>query len=600
VISDAGPFHGITKVVNVLSITRGSFLAQLNGSDLGRAKHGSNHFGYKSVLPDLVIVMSNVSSFYRMLREVLAGGIPFASLGSVNESKSRRYARKKKGALPGFDLATFASSIMMSSRNPTSKKLFPLIILTIAPLLQAQQPAGASSPPSISLPGSQSPFLGSEPEGKATAEVLQINFKDAIDRGLRANLGLLLSSDQTITARGERWKELSNLLPNVDARIQENVQTQGLAALGFNKIFKPGTGPAGFSNIPRVIGPFNYFDARANVSQSLFNFKNIEKTRAANESLKSAQYSYKDARELVVLAVGNSYLIAIASAARIETAEAQLNNAQALYNKAADQQKAGLSPAIDTLRSQVELQTRQQELIQARNDFAKQSLSLARIIGLPPGQQFVLTEKAPYQTLTPLPLEVYLQRAYGSRSDYQAALAQVRAAELSRRAAAAGRYPSLDLDANYGGIGVTPAHSNGTWQVNGSLSIPIFEGGKVHSDVLEAEAQLKQARSQLGDLRGRIDYEVRASLLDLDAAAQQVEVARSAIDLAEQTLTQAQDRFTAGVADNLEVVQAQESVAGAHESYIQSLYAHNLAKVELARAIGDAEQGVKQYLKGEH
>jgi outer membrane protein TolC len=291
--------------------------------------------------------------------------------------------------------------------------------------------------------------------------------------------------------------------------------------------------------------------------------------------------------------------MAIATAARIETTDAQVKNSQALYNKAVDQQKAGLNPAIDTLRSQVELQTRQQQLIAARNDFAKQKLSLARVIGLPPGQEFLLTEKAPYQALTPLPLETYLQRAYAARSDYQAAQAQVRAAELSRRAATAGYYPSLDLNANYGDIGVTPAQSNGTWQVNGGLNIPIFAGGKVHSDVLEADAQLKQARSQLTDLRGRIDYEVRASLLDLSSAAEQVEVARSSVELAEQTLTQSEDRFTAGVADNLEVVQAQESVASAHETYIQSLYAHNLAKIELARAIGDAEQGVKRYLKGE-
>jgi outer membrane protein TolC len=449
-----------------------------------------------------------------------------------------------------------------------------------------------NSAPSISLPGSQSPFTGSEPEGKATSEVLPLNLQEAIDRGLRNNLGLLLSSDQTIMARGERWKELSNLLPNLSARVQEDVQTQSLTALGFKSNVFP-------FPVPRVIGPFNYFDARASVSQSLFNFKDLEKERAASESLRSAQYSYKDARELVVLAVGNAYLMAIATAARIETTDAQVKNSQALYNKAVDQQKAGLNPAIDTLRSQVELQTRQQQLIAARNDFAKQKLSLARVIGLPPGQEFLLTEKAPYQALTPLPLETYLQRAYAARSDYQAAQAQVRAAELSRRAATAGYYPSLDFNANYGDIGVTPAQSNGTWQVNGGLNIPIFTGGKVHSDVLEADAQLKQARSQLADLRGRIDYEVRASLLDLNSAADQVEVARSSVELAEQTLTQSEDRFTAGVADNLEVVQAQESVASAHETYIQSLYAHNLAKIELARAIGDAEQGVKRYLKGE-
>jgi outer membrane protein TolC len=486
---------------------------------------------------------------------------------------------------------TFSKAKMPRSLfRPTKFVACALILLGGVAGILAQNSAPV---PSITLPGSQSPFTGSEPEGKASPQVLQLSFQEAIDRGLRNNLGLLLSGDQTIMARGERWKELSNLLPNVSARVQEDVQTLSLTALGLKSNVFP-------FPVPRVIGPFNYFDARASLSQSLFNFHDIEKERAASASLKSAQYTYKDARELVVLAVGNAYLVAIASAARIDTTDAQVKNAQALYNKAVDQQRAGLNPAIDTLRSQVELQTRQQQLIAARNDFEKQKLSLARVIGLPPGQEFVLTEKVPYQALTPLPLEVYLQRAYASRSDYQAAQTQVQAAEFSRRAATAGHYPTLDFNANYGDIGVTPAQSNGTWQVNGGLNIPIFAGGKVHSDVLEADAGLKQARSQLNDLRGRIDYEVRASLLDLSSAAEQVEVARSSVDLAEQTLAQSEDRFTAGVTDNLVVVQAQESVASAHENYIQSLYAHNLAKIELARAIGDAEQGVKRYLKGEH
>jgi len=465
-----------------------------------------------------------------------------------------------------------------------------LVLVFSATALMGQ----TSSPvPSVSLPGSQSPYTGSEPEGQATSQVLQIGFQEAINRGLRNNLGLLLASDQTIQAKGERWKELSNLLPDFGARVQEDAQTTSLTALGFKSNVFP-------FPIPRVIGPFNYFDARLSLTQSLFNFQNIEQERAADERLKSANYNLKDARELVVLAVGNAYLLAIASSARIETAEAQVENAQALYNKAADQLKAGLTPSIDALRSQVELQTREQQLIAARNDYAKQKLSLARIIGLPTGQEFVLTEKAPYEALTPQPVETYLERAYTSRADYRAAQAQVRAAEFVRRGATAGHYPTLDLSANFGDIGTTPGQSNGTWQVNGGINIPIFAGGKTHSDVLQAEAQLKQARSQLNDLRGRIDYEVRASLLDLNSAAQQVEVARSSVDLAEQALTQSRDRFAAGVTDNLEVVQAQEAVASAHESYIESLYAHNLAKVELARAIGDAEQGVERYLKGKN
>jgi outer membrane protein TolC len=470
--------------------------------------------------------------------------------------------------------------------------LFSVFLLTV--VVGAQTQNSSTTPPSI-----PQQYLGSQPEGNASSEVLQIDFKEAIDRGLRNNLGALLASDQTQTARGERWKELSELLPNLSARLMENVQNESLAALGFDKLLPllspPGTNIYAF---PHTIPTFNYFDARATLNQSVFSYKNIQNERASEESLKAAQFSYKDAREVVVLAVGNAYLEAIAAAARVETAEAQVKNAQALYDKAADQLKAGLIPAIDSLRAQVELQTRQQQLIVARNDLAKQRLTVARAIGLPMGQQFVLTEKAPYQSLTALPVETYLEKAYASRPDYQAAVAQVRAAELSRQAAAAGHLPTVDITANLGDIGVTPAHSNGTWQVTGGLNIPIFAGNKTHSDVLEADAQLKTARAQLGDLRGRIDYEVRTALLDLNAAADQVEVARSSVTLAEQTLAQSQDRFTAGVTDNLEVVQAQEALASAHESYIQSLYAHNLSKVELAYAIGDAEAGVKRFLKG--
>jgi outer membrane protein TolC len=499
--------------------------------------------------------------------------------------------RETSGSLRFSYEGTFSKLEMLRSFSyPKGCKAALTLVLLLTMRLMAQQSVPA---PSISLPGSQSPYMGSQTEGTATPEVLQIGFQDAIDRGLRNNLGLLLSSDQTITARGERWKELSDLLPNFGARIQEDVQTESLAALGFKGNLFP-------FPLPRLLGPFNYFDARVSLSQSLFSFKQLETERAAVESLKSAQHSLKDARELVVLAVGNAYLLAIADAARIETSNAQVITAQALYDKAADQEKAGVNPTIDTLRAQVELQTRQQQLIAARNDYAKQKLSLARVIGLPPGQEFALTEKAPYQALTPLPVDVYLQRAYASRADYQAAEEQVHASELLRRAATAGHYPSLDLSANFGDIGVTPGQSNGTWQVDGGINIPIFAGGKTHSDVLEAEAQMRQARQQLSDVRGRIDYEVRASLLDLTAAADQVEVALSSVNLAEQALTQSRDRFSAGVTDNLEVVQAQESVASAHESYIDSLYAHNLAKVELARAVGDAEQGVERFLKGQH
>jgi len=452
--------------------------------------------------------------------------------------------------------------------------------------------SSATSIPSSVGSLNQNPFTGSVAEGKVSPEVLPLSFKDAIDRGLRNNLGLLLQSDSVIAARGQRWKELSDLLPNLSAGVSENVAQQNLAALGLRF---PSNSP--FGKIPQIVGPYGYFDARVYWSQSLFNLKSLDRERGAAANLQAARYSYKDARDLVVLAVGNAYLQAIAGAARVDTAQAQVQTAQALYGKTSDQQKAGVSPAIDTLRAHVELQTRQQELIVVRNDYAKQKLALARAIGLPTGQEFTLTEKVPYAPLAALGLEESLQRAYASRSDYQAALQQVRSAEHFRNAATAEHFPSLGFAANYGDLGVTPGNSHGTFQVSGSLNIPIFPGGKIHADVLQAEATLRQNRAQLGDLRGRIEYEIRTALLDLAAANEQVQVAQSSVDLANQTLLQARDRFAAGVTDNLEVVQAQESVAAANENYISSLYAHNLAKIELARAIGYAEEGVKRYFQ---
>ncbi|HXM59570.1 MAG TPA: TolC family protein [Terriglobales bacterium] len=448
--------------------------------------------------------------------------------------------------------------------------------------------ASQSGNPGAAL--SQSPFSGSVPEGKPTAEVLPLSFKDAIDRGLRNNLGLLLQSDTSLTAQGEKWKELSELLPHVSATVSQSVEQIDLPALGFR---------LNFPGIPTVIGPVGVFQSGVYLTQSVFDYHAIERKRGASYNERAALYNLKNARDLVVLAVGNSYLVALAGSARVDTAQADVETAQALYDKAADQQKAGTIPAIDALRAHVELQSRQQQLIVARNDYAKQKLTLGRVIGLPPGQEFSLTTAAPYEPLTTLPLEQDLQRAYASRPDYLAAAQQVRSSEEFRRAATAEYYPSLGIAGDYGAAGIRPGSSHNVYEVGATLNIPIFAGGRTHADVLEAEATLRQSRQQLENLRGQIDYEVRSARLDLNAAADQVEVARSSVDLANQTLEQARDRFSAGVTDNLEVVQAQDALTSAKETYISALYSHNLAKIELAKAVGFAEEGVKQYLQNQ-
>ena len=462
---------------------------------------------------------------------------------------------------------------------------------TATSLAQTETTPGPSTP-GQAIPGTTgvSPFAGSVP-AKLVPGVMPLSLQEAIDRGLKQNLGLLLSNADIRSARGQRWEQLSALLPHVTAAPYVAESKININELGFG-------GLASQLDLPPSIGPFSYLDARASVTDTLFDWKAINAIRAASQNLKSASYTFKDARDLVVLAVGYSYLQAIADEARVETAGAQVNTAQAVYDQATDQVNAGTSPDIDGLRAKVELQTRQQQLIQAKNNFAIQKLTVSRVIGLAPGQEFEFTDKSPYQPFEDVTVDEALKRAYASRSDYQAAMNDLRAAEFSRRAALGGYLPSLSVNADYGLAGSHPSTATPVADVRGTLTIPIFQGGSVHGDVLQADARLEQSRERLENLRAQIDSDVRAALLNLQSAADQVSVARSNIDLAEQTLVQSRDRFSAGVTDTVEVVQSEESVASAHEQYISSLYNYNYAKISLVRAQGVAEAGVKEYFKG--
>lgn len=440
-------------------------------------------------------------------------------------------------------------------------------------------------------PSSQtSPYNGSVPT-ELVPGVLKVSLQDAIDRGLKTNLGALLASSDIQSAQGQRWQQLSALLPHVSAAPYVAASQVNLKEVGFNFSI-PGVA------IPSVVGPFSYFDARASVTTNLFSWGAIQGERAATQRLQSSRHTYNDARDLVVLAVGYNYLLAVADGATIDTAQAQVNTAQALFTQAEDQVQAGTSPAIDALRNHVELQTREQQLIQAKNDYAIQRLTLARVIGLAPGQQFELTDKSLYQPFTGITLDEALKQAYASRSDYQAALADVHASEYTLSAAKAERYPSLGFSADYGVAGSHADQSHGVMDVRGTLNVPIFTGGATHGDILQAQAQLTQARERLANMHAQIDQDVRTALLNLQSSSDLVNVAKSNIDLANQTLAQSRDRFSAGVTDSVEVVQSEEQVASANQQYISSLYNFNYAKIALARAMGKAEQGVKEYFKG--
>jgi len=426
--------------------------------------------------------------------------------------------------------------------------------------------------------------------GAVSPAPLALTLHDAIDRGLKANLGLLVAASTSELSRGQRLQALSALLPEAHAEVSETDEQLNLKTLGFN-VSIPGV------NIPSISGPFHYTDARAYASWNAFDYSARKNYRSAQENGRAAQLSVMDARDLVVQATASAYLQIIADASRVQAIRSQVETAQALYDRTVDQQNAGTAAGIDVLRSQVELKQQQQRLRGQTNQFDKDKLALSRVIGLPPGQEFNLAETAPFSPLTSLTQDQALSTALAQRPDYKSYQARVRAAEDSLRAARGERYPTAAITANYGDVGYTLASSHGTFGVTASASVNIFDGGRIGADVIQAQASLKQRQDELADLGGQIDYQVRASFLDIQTAADQVAVAQDNLVLANQTLTQARDRFAAGVTDNIEVVQAQESVASASDNLISSLYAHNVAKIGLARALGDAEQGIQKLME---
>ncbi|MGB6945831.1 MAG: TolC family protein [Bryobacteraceae bacterium] len=442
----------------------------------------------------------------------------------------------------------------------------------------------------LTLLGQPSQFQGSVPMGTATPAPLPLTLRGAIDRGLKANLGLLVSDSTSDIARGQRLQSLSALLPSVYGQVSQTEEQLSLSTIGFNFSF-PG------ASIPRVVGPFHYTDARAFASWSAFDYSARKNYRAAQESERAARLSVQDARDVVVQAVAAGYLDIIADASRTSAIRSQVQTAQALYDRASDQHSAGTSPAIDVLRAQVELKQQQQRLLAQENQFAKDKLTLGRVIGLPPGQDFDIAESVPFSPLTSITEEQALRTALDQRTDYQSYRAQVRAAEDSVNAARGQRYPTGLITADYGDVGPTLANSHGTFTFTTSARFNIFDAGRISADVIQAKAALKQRQEELADLGAQIDYQVRTAFLDIRTASDQVAVAESNLDLANQTLVQARDRFSAGVTDNIEVVQAQESVATANDNLIDALHSHNLAKVALARALGGADQGIQRVME---
>jgi outer membrane protein TolC len=438
----------------------------------------------------------------------------------------------------------------------------------------------------------QGPYTGSASSVAAMPFSGHLAFREAIQRGLIYNLGAIGLAQSVRQASGASQAVRSALLPNLNSTVSENFLTENLKAFGFHFSFP------GFS-LPTIVGPFNYFDARVRLTQDVLDLTAINNYRASNEVLRSNEQSARDARDLVVLAVGGTYLQVIAAKARVDSARAQLDTANALYQQALQQRGVGLIAQVDVNRSEVQALSNQQRLLSLQNDLAKQKIDLARLIGLPPTDQYDVTDDVPLPATPAIEFDAALKQAFDRRADLKAAESQVRAAELARSAARSELLPSVSVSADIGEIGVNPGQAFGTYTVAGSVKIPIWQGGRAKGDLEEANAALAQRRAEIEDLKSLIESQVRKAYLDMQAAERQVDVARKNVDVSRETMDLTKQRFEAGVTDSVEVVQSQQTVATAELDYINSEFALNLAKLSMARSIGGATETLSLSLKGQ-
>lgn len=435
-------------------------------------------------------------------------------------------------------------------------------------------------------------YQGSILDPKAPQGSLTLTIADAISRGLRFNLGGVSADVSLRQARAQRLAALSLMLPNIYATLSEtsakiDLQTEGLSAGVLGKGISP----------PTTVGPFHYYSALANVSEDL-SFTALHNIRQETALAQAAQMSAANARELIVLAVGGTYLRVIANQANVVSQEAQVKQAQASYKLADDEYQVGTKTIIDSNKSLVELRTQQQRLSALRGDLFKETMQLARLIGLPAGQQLVLSEKLPAEIPNTVPIEEGIKAALQMRPDLKAARLQLKAAVEARRASKSEYLPSLSVNGNYGVEGINPNKGVSTYQISAGVRIRVFDSGRVKADVDQADAAVTQWQAQYDDLQAAVDLDVRQAYVDLQVASEQLKVAQENRQLAAETLKQSIDRFSSGVTNSVEVVQSQETVASAEQDYISTLFSLNLSRISLAKATGQAEQLMTHMLKG--
>ncbi len=457
--------------------------------------------------------------------------------------------------------------------------------------------AGAQAPNPSSA---ANPFYGSITAQPATDNTIQLSLDDAIHRGLENNLGLKQAEYSENAIHGQKLQALQEFLPTISLSGDSGFHQYNLAAQGFGpkvidkfaKLFPGGLPPGSFSLITRA----TVTEGLIHYNQTLFSGPVIAGWRAAGAATRAAHFNTTRARGEVVQQVATAYLHAIAAASEVDNAKALIQVDQVAFNQAHDAHLAGTASNLDELRARVQLQAQQQALIAAQNNLDKDLILLKREIGLDPGQNVTLSDRAPYGELASQTPEEVRAIALKSRQDYQNLQNTVQELRAVHAAYRSQRLPTLSFSGDYGVTQIGGVGSHGTFSAVGTLSFPIFREARLRGDEQASQAQLDSANSQLEDLRGKIDQQVRSALLDVDATAKLVEVARSNVELATRALSDETDRVNAGVDDNLPLVTAQATLATAQNNLVESLYQYNLSKLALARASGVLEQQYRVYL----
>lgn len=413
----------------------------------------------------------------------------------------------------------------------------------------------------------------------------RLTLRDAIQRGLQANLSVLVADTRVEEAEGTRTRRLSAaVLPRVTGQSYANLQNRSLEAFG---ISAPG--------LPAVVGPFSNYDFRLYAQQNILDLSTYRSWKASERALDSSKMDYQDARDLIIRSVASLYLNGQSAQARVEAAQTRVTDSSTLYQLANDKHGAGTATGVDVLRAQVQLANDKQALLVAQNQYKQALLALARNLGMSPATRLELAEALRYEPLTEPQAEGVVPSALLARPDYLSLASQRQELVEQQRSSHARYYPKFSINGNYGELGRSIGSALGTGLIQGQMDITLFDRDR-GGEAQELASQLKRVDDQIDDFRRGIEEEIREALLNLESAANQVAVAKEGQDLAQRELEMTQDRFRAGTTNNVEVVTAQDELARAQENYILAVSSHVDAKFALARAAGGTEKNIDQYL----